>query len=115
MNVFEFRNLIASEDRKEKRKSLQRSLIKSVETGANGTQDYVVKNVPVVVTQFAVELSQDVDYIHVKGVGPGGSHVPTRSNIQCTVQPIYSRRAVENFSLQKFVNGNYVKGSGGFI
>ena len=43
MNVFEFRNLLASEDRKEKRKSLQRSLIKSVETGANGTQDYVVK------------------------------------------------------------------------
>ena len=32
MNVFEFRNLLASEDRKEKRKSLQRSLIKSVET-----------------------------------------------------------------------------------
>ena len=81
----------------------------------NGYGDYVFKNVPVVVTQFAVELSQDVDYIHVKGVGPGGSHVPTRSNIQCTVQPIYSRRAVENFSLQKFVNGNYVKGSGGFI
>ncbi len=46
MNVFEFRNLLASEDRKEKRKSLQRSLIKSVETGANGTQDYVVKKGP---------------------------------------------------------------------
>ena len=28
------------------RKSLQRSLIKSVETGANGTQDYVVKKGP---------------------------------------------------------------------
>ena len=46
MNVFEFRNLLASEDRKEKRKSFQRSLIKSVETGANGTQDYVVKKGP---------------------------------------------------------------------
>ena len=43
MNVFEFRNLLNSEDRKEKRKSFIRSLIKSVETGANGTQDYVVK------------------------------------------------------------------------
>jgi len=43
MNVFEFRNLLAYEDRKEKRKSLQKSLIKSVETGANGTQDYVIK------------------------------------------------------------------------
>ena len=43
MNLFEFRNLLNSEDRKEKRKSFIRSLIKSVETGANGTQDYIVK------------------------------------------------------------------------
>ena len=43
MNVFEFRNLLNSEDRKLKRKSFIRSLIKSVETGANGTQDYIVK------------------------------------------------------------------------
>ena len=43
MNVFEFRNLLNSEDRKEKRKSFIRSLIKSVETGANGTQNYIVK------------------------------------------------------------------------
>ena len=31
------------EDKKEKRKSFLRSLIKSVDTGANGTQDYIVK------------------------------------------------------------------------
>ena len=43
MNIFEFRNLLSSEDRKEKRKGFLRSLIKSVETGANGTQDYIVK------------------------------------------------------------------------
>ena len=43
MNIFELRNLLSSEDRKEKRKSFLRSLIKSVETGANGTQDYIVK------------------------------------------------------------------------
>ena len=43
MNVFEFRNLLNSEDRKEKRKSFMRSLIKSVDTGANGTLDYIVK------------------------------------------------------------------------
>ncbi len=46
MNVFEFRNLQKSEDRKEKRKTLLRSLIRSVDTGANGTQDYVVKKGP---------------------------------------------------------------------
>ena len=43
MNVFEFRNLLNSEDRKEKRKNFIRALIKSVETGANGTQNYIVK------------------------------------------------------------------------
>ena len=43
MNIFEFRNLLNNEDRKEKRKSFLRSLIKSVDTGANGTQDYIVK------------------------------------------------------------------------
>ena len=46
MNVFELRNLQISEDRKEKRKSFLRSLIKSVDTGANGTQNYVVKKGP---------------------------------------------------------------------
>ena len=43
MNIFEFRNLLKTEDKKDKRKSFFRKLIKSVETGANGTQDYVVK------------------------------------------------------------------------
>tara|TARA_Y100000591_G_C21505787_1_gene532202 strand:- start:377 stop:559 length:183 start_codon:yes stop_codon:yes gene_type:complete len=43
MNLFEFKNLLKSEDKKEKRKSFFRSLIKSVDAGANGTQDYVVK------------------------------------------------------------------------
>ena len=43
MNIFEFRNLLNSEDKREKRKSFLRSLVKSVDTGANGTQNYIVK------------------------------------------------------------------------
>ena len=43
LNIFEIRNLQNSEDRKEKRKTFLRSLIKSVDTGANGTLDYIVK------------------------------------------------------------------------
>tara|TARA_B100001027_G_C16073268_1_gene244015 strand:+ start:432 stop:602 length:171 start_codon:yes stop_codon:yes gene_type:complete len=46
MNIFEFRNLINNEDRKEKRKTFLKSLIKSVNTGANGTLDYIVKAGP---------------------------------------------------------------------
>ena len=43
MNIFEIKNLQTSEDRKEKRKSFLRFLIKSVNSGANGTQNYIVK------------------------------------------------------------------------
>ena len=46
MNLFEFKNLLNSEDKKVKRKSFFRTLIKSVEVGANGTQNYVVKKGP---------------------------------------------------------------------
>ena len=44
MNVFEFRNLLKSEGKREKRMSFFRKLIRSVDVGANGTQDYVVKS-----------------------------------------------------------------------
>ena len=43
MNVFEIKNLQNSENRKEKRKTFLRSLIRSVDSGANGTLDYIVK------------------------------------------------------------------------
>ena len=43
MNIFEFRNLLKSADKKDKRKSFFRKLIKPVESVANGTQDYVIK------------------------------------------------------------------------
>ena len=43
MNIFEIKNLQNSAVRKEKRKVFLRSFIKSVETGANGTLNYIVK------------------------------------------------------------------------
>ena len=43
MNTFEHKNLINSEVKTQKRKSLFRSLIKPVEAGAHGTLNYVVK------------------------------------------------------------------------
>ena len=43
MNIFEFKNLLKSEDKKEKRKTFFRSFIKPVKAGANGTLNYVVK------------------------------------------------------------------------
>ena len=43
MNKFEFKNLVKSLRDTLKQKTLLKDLRKEVETGANGTQDYVVK------------------------------------------------------------------------
>jgi hypothetical protein len=47
--------------------------------------------------------------------GQGVTHVPVKSTITVQVQPVYSRESIRQFSLQKFVKGEYIKGSGGFI
>ena len=99
----------------------------------NGYGDFIFNNVPCVVTNFTVDLPQDVDYIATglntpittksdqetdktpESTRDGVSWAPTQSLITVTVQPIYSRREIEQFSLQKYVNGDYVKSGGGFI
>jgi hypothetical protein len=43
------------------------------------------------------------------------THVQTKSTVSVTLQPIYSRESVRQFSLQKFVNGDYMNGSGGYV
>ena len=43
MNTFEFKNLVKNLKNSLKQKSFFKNLRKEVETGANGTQDYVVK------------------------------------------------------------------------
>ena len=43
MNTFEFKNIVKNLENSLKEKSLFRNLRKEVDTGANGTQDYVLK------------------------------------------------------------------------
>ena len=43
MNKFEFKNLVKNLKNSLKQKSFFKELRKEVDTGANGTQDYVVK------------------------------------------------------------------------
>ena len=101
----------------------------------SGYGDFIFNKVPVIITQFTIDLPQDVDYIatgHPQGVNevppnhPEAKQAatdkrannigwaPAQSLITVTVQPIYSRREVEKFSLNKYVKGGYV-GDGGFI
>lgn len=80
----------------------------------NGYGDYVLNNVPVVVTQFSVDLPNNVDYIEVPvenadffGVFESKYQmVPTNSMLNVTVKPIYSRTKIEQFSLDRFINGD---------
>jgi hypothetical protein len=101
----------------------------------NGYGQHVFKNVPVVVTNFTVDLRADVDYIAtsqgqrklkpssdgIKSFG-GSSAVlpttwaPTLSTITLQVQPVYSRDTVKNFSMRDFVSGKLSNNNGvGFI
>lgn len=90
----------------------------------NGYGDHVFNNVPVVVTNFTIELPKEVDYISAVGRSAtatgkidetttqqqitGVSYAPTRSTITVTVQPVYSREQVRQFNLKDFVNGAFI-------
>lgn len=98
----------------------------------NGYGDYVFNDVPVIVTNFTLDMPTDVDYIAVDMTELGESYdldgdeftttdgdksyVPTESQMTVTIQPIYSRALVEKFSLDKFAKGGYLGSNNkGFI
>lgn len=93
----------------------------------NGYGDFVFPNVPVIIKNFSVDLPTDVDYIKTQLEGPvsvsGGTTsvdgfyegwAPVQSQVMVTVSPIYSRARTSQFSLDKFVNGDYLD-NGGFL
>jgi len=81
----------------------------------NGYGEYVFHDVPVVVSNFTVELASDIDYIFVKRVGRVGTHVPTKSTLSVTLIPMYSRRNIKRFSLKSFISGSLTRSTYGFI
>lgn len=70
----------------------------------NGYGNFVFNNIPVVIKNFSFDLPQDVNYINAGGQ----SWVPVKSTLNITVQPVYSRSAVRQFSLTDFASGKYV-------
>ena len=74
----------------------------------NGYGKHYFPNVPCVVTNFTHTMPNDVDYIATTN-DPGGTRMPTNSNIQCSLQPVYSRRTLHNdFNLDDFAAGKLV-------
>ena len=99
----------------------------------NGYGEYVFKDTPVIVTNFTVDMPNEVDYVATGIVGEQGepkidysdfasakatqtgnqmdiTWAPAESQFTVTCQPIYSRDKVEKFNYQSFVNGEGIKG-----
>ena len=77
----------------------------------NGYGASMFNNIPVIVKSFSVDLSDDVNYIKCDAWGTN-TWVPIMSNITVVVAPIYNRRNLRQFSLEKFGQGKMVSPSG---
>ena len=93
----------------------------------NGYGEHVFKDVPVIITQFTVDMPNEVDYIgtgfenmekeiDVSDFAPPSklqrmdyTWAPSESQFSVTCQPVYSRDKVEKFSYNDFINGNNLK------
>lgn len=91
----------------------------------DGYGDFYFPHVSCVITSFQHTMPADVDYVEIKysegKAGKVGSasqkiaRLPTTSQINLTLQPIYSRKAMTNFNLTQFSQGKLIKGNGGFL
>lgn len=107
----------------------------------DGHGDYQFSSVPIVITEFSVELPTDVDYITANTAGPSTSSyggysgipsstttnmngeamtkVPVVQQFSITCLPLYSRKSISNdFGLRDFAAGKLLGkkgGRGGFI
>lgn len=72
--------------------------------------DYMLKNVPVAITSFRLELPEGVDYFTIGKdttqdyQSYGQTTVPTVSTIAITCIPMYSRNEMQKFSVEKWLS-----------
>ena len=69
--------------------------------------DFMLNNVPVAITSFKIDLPDSVDYIAVglKNTTFGHSMVPTVSTLSITLNTMYSRQELLDFSVSKWLSG----------
>lgn len=72
----------------------------------NAFGDAMLKNVPVAITSFRVELPDSVDYFITDGMN-GTNSIPVVSTIAITCLPMYSREEMQNFSVTGYINKKY--------
>lgn len=71
----------------------------------NGYGASVFNDVPIVIKSFSVDFPDNVNYIKCTKTG-SPTWVPILSNISISVQPIYNRRNLRQFSLQEYAKGS---------
>jgi hypothetical protein len=83
-------------------------------TRLNGYGKHVLNNIPVLITNFTIDLKPDVDYIPC-AINREINYAPTQSTVTVTCTPNYARRSHSRFDLNKFANGGFVGGPEGFV
>jgi hypothetical protein len=71
----------------------------------------VFDRVPIIITNFSVDLKDDVNYIKCNTWGTN-TWVPVLSNISVSVIPIYSRESLRKFDLKTYASGKMVSTDG---
>jgi hypothetical protein len=71
----------------------------------NGYGASVFNDVPIVIKSFSVDFPDNVNYIKCTKTG-SPTWVPILSTINISVQPIYNRRNLRQFSLQEYAKGS---------
>jgi len=72
--------------------------------------EMIFENIPVAVSQFRIELPDNIDYFTFPGV-PGvyeATSVPVISTLNITLTPMYSRGEMQDFSVVKYLNNGLV-------
>lgn len=80
----------------------------------SGYGNFMLDNVPVVISSFTHELPENVDYFTAFKDGSAtnidlfrNNSVPVVSSIKVVCNPIYSRRQATDFSVNQWLNGDY--------
>jgi hypothetical protein len=79
-----------------------------------GYGNYMLENVPVVITSFKHELPENVDYFTAHKDGniqnfSTNNSVPVVSSITVVCNPIYSRQQIKDFSVTSWLSGDFNK------
>jgi hypothetical protein len=80
----------------------------------NGYGKHVLNNIPVLITNFTVDLKSEVDYVPCT-VETQVDYAPTQSTITVQCTPNYARRTHAKFDLVKFARGDFTGTSEGFV